>query len=256
MGAGDRKDILYILLTVSLFIVIGVYLAFTQGQSLSNVVLIPFRTNSATPTPTEAIEVIEGSEDYFAKVETNLGVFVIDLLESNAPNSVESFVYLSESGYYDNTSFHRFIPDFLLQGGSRNSLTPDKSDDKYGNPGYVIDDEINWESLEVDDNKKKILEGEGYTSKQGIQSIKIDKYVVAWANSSPNTNGSQFFIVLGDSNDQKTMDLEGRHTVFGKIVEGQALFDEISKMQVNLDNLEEPRPSKDIVIKTITIEKR
>jgi len=261
MAGSDKKDILYILLTVVLFIVIGLYLAFTQGQSLSNVVLIPFRTNNLTPTPEEKSEqenddAEDGDVDYFALIETNLGVLEVDLLEDNAPNSVENFVYLSESKYYDGTTFHRFVPGFILQGGSRNTLTPDKSDDKFGNPGYTINDEINWDSLELTDDQRTELEKEGYKSNQDVESVKIDKYTLVWASSEADSNGSQFFIILGDREDEKVLKLDGRHTVFGKVSKGQDLIDEISKMNVDLSILEEPRPAKEIKINSIRIEKR
>jgi peptidyl-prolyl cis-trans isomerase B (cyclophilin B) len=261
MPGADKKDILYILSTVALFIVIGLYLAFTQGQSLSNVVLIPFRTNSITPTTEgQSVEEIEESndegDDYFAVLETNIGVLELDLLEKNAPNSVENFVYLSESKYYDGTSFHRFIPDLILQGGSRNTLTPDKSDDKFGNPGYTINDEINWDSLELSDDQRNDLEKDGFKNNTDVTSVPLDKYTIAWANSEADSNGSQFFIILGERGDEKVRKLEGRHTVFAKVVKGQELLDEISKFEVDLSILEEPRPTKDITINTIKIEKR
>lgn len=258
----DKKDLLYILLTVGLFLVIGFYLAFTQGQSLSNVVLIPFRMNTPSPAPEVQNnepgedESQNNEEDYFAIIETNLGTFEIDLLEENAPNSVENFVYLSESKYFDGTSFHRFIPELILQGGSRNTLTPDTSDDKFGNPGYTINDEINWDSLELSENKKKELEEDGYRSNTEVTSIKMDKYVIAWASAEPNTIGSQFFVVLGNYTDEKVKSLEGRHTIFGKVSKGQNLIDEISKMPVDLSDLEEPRLERDLTIKSVKIEKR
>lgn len=261
MAGSDKKDILYILLTVVLFVVIGLYLAFTQGQSLSNVVLIPFRTNNITTTPegesqTEKNESSQLGEDYFAIVETNLGVIEVDLLEENAPNSVDNFIYLSESRYYDGTSFHRFVPNFMLQGGSRNTLTPDRGDDKFGNPGYTINDEINWDSLQFSEEKRSALEKDGYKNNSEVTSVAIDKYSLAWANSEPDSNGSQFFIVLGDRSDEKVVSLDGRHTVFGKVVKGLELIDEISNMEVDLSVLEEPRPVKEIMIKSILIEKR
>ena len=260
MASTDKKDILYILLTVFLFVVIGFYLAYTQGQSLSNIVLIPFRTNNLTPTPVEQSEEEEEANnegnDYFAIIETNLGIIEVDLLEENAPNSVDNFIYLAESQYYDGTLFHRFIPDFILQGGSRNTLTPDRNDDKFGNPGYTINDEINWDSLELNEDQRTELEKDGYKSNSDVESVGIEKYTLAWASSEADSNGSQFFIVLGDSEDEKVLKLTGRHTVFGKVVKGQELLNQISEMDVDLSVLEEPRPAKEIKILTIRIEKR
>ena len=71
-----------------------------------------------------------------------------------------------------------------------------------------------------------------------------------------SSNGSQFFFVLGNKDDEKVLKLEGRHTVFGKVTKGQELLDEISDMDVDLSILDEPRPSSEITIKSILIEKR
>ncbi len=268
---GSRKDVLYIFATIILFGVMGLYLAFSKGQTISTVINIPFRNNKPTiqPTinisnedigkPTEVIvpsEELKEGKDYFAIFETNLGSFEIDLAESNAPNSVKSFTFLANNKYYDNTTFHRYLPNLLIQGGSRNTTNDNPDDDRFGSPGYVIDDEINWDSLKLSDEKKEQLKVEGYSSKEGLESLTMEKYSIAWASSSPNTNGSQFFIVLGERKNRKIHELEGRHTVFGEISKGEETLDKISKLEVNLDNLEEPKPATEVIIKSIKIEIR
>lgn len=273
---GERKDILYILSTVGLLAVLGLYLAFTQGQTISSVINIPFR-NSPAPTtsqeqsqnPTESpgntqvtpSAIQNGGEnldegDYFAIFETNLGTFEVDLAENNAPNSVKNFSFLANNNYYNDTSFHRYLPNLLIQGGSRNTLNSDPEDDRYGGPGYVIDDEINWDSLGFSQDKKNSLAEEGYSSKEDLESLPMDKHTIAWASNAPNSNGSQFFIVLGSKDDPKIQNLEGRHTVFGKVVKGTEVVDKIANLQVNLDNLDEPRPAADVIVKSIKIEIR
>lgn len=263
----NKKDVLYIIATVILMAVIGLYLAFSHDQSINSVISIPFKTNKNSKTiennnledelkvPTQAVSENEAVIQ-MAIFDTNIGVFEVKLAKESAPNSVKSFEFLVNNGYYNDTKFHRYVPGLLIQGGSRNTLTPDLEDDRFGGPGYVIEDEINWESLGLSDEKKKSLEEEGYKNTEGLKSIPMDKYVVAWANSGPDTNGSQFFIVLGSRSEQRVQDLEGHYTVFGEVVSGKNVIDKISNMDVSLDSLDEPRPSSEIVIRSIKIEQR
>lgn len=267
----NRRDIVYILSTVVLLAVIGLYLAFSRGQTISSIINIPFRnvqptrvenntmqngslSDSKTPTPVQK-ELAEG-EDYYAVFETNLGIFEVDLAETNTPNSVKSFVFLAENQYYDNTSFHRYLPNLLIQGGSRNTLNDNPEDDRFGGPGYVIDDEINWDSLDIPQEKRDQLYQEGYSSAEGLDSPVMEKYAISWASSAPNTNGSQFFIVLGGKDSSRVKELEGRHTVFGKVVKGTEVIDKISQLEVNLDNLDEPKPAQDVILESVKIEIR
>ena len=261
----DRKDILYVFATICLFGILGLYLALSQGDSVGGVINIPFRNvrvttePDVTASPTSIIGdtlVPAQSGDYYAIFKTNFGDIEIDLDEKNAPNSVKSFIFLAESRYYDGTHFHRFIPGLFIQGGSRNTLNDDPSDDKYGNPGYVIDDEINWDSLSLSEEKKQQLSNDGYSSKESIESIKMESYVIAWANSSPNTNGSQFFITFQNADSDRLSSLEGRHTVFGRVTSGQDVVNKISQINVNLENIDEPRPSETVRILSISIENR
>lgn len=265
---GDKKDIFYIFGTVILFGLMGLYLAFSQGGSLNSILTIPGRTKSfVTIVPTKSTEIedvvidttqtpIDSTKDYYAKMETNLGIIEVDLYEQNAPNSVKNFIHLANSRYYNGTKFHRYIPNSLIQGGSRNTLNANPLDDRLGGPGYVIPDEINWESLNLSDARKAELTSLGYASDLTVQSIGMDKYMLAFASSGPNTNGSQFFIVLGVKGDQVVKNFEGVHTVFGQIVLGKEFIDAIALTPVNLDNLEDPRPSQEFIVNKITIEVR
>lgn len=127
---------------------------------------------------------IDPKKQYKAHVETDKGTMVIELFADKTPMTVNNFVFLSREGFYDGVIFHRVIDNFMVQGG-------DPTGTGRGGPGYKFGDEFN-SSLKHD--------------KQGILSM---------ANAGPGTNGSQFFITHGP-----TPHLNGRHTVFGQVVEG------------------------------------
>ena len=121
---------------------------------------------------------------YLATLKTEKGDIKVELFASKAPKTVNNFIFLAEEGYYDGTTFHRVLDDFMAQGG-------DPTGTGAGGPCYQLEDEFD-PSLRFDEA--------GY---------------LAMANAGPNTNGSQFFITYGP-----TSHLTGRHTIFGKVVEG------------------------------------
>ena len=127
---------------------------------------------------------IDPKKTYKARMETDKGTMVIELFAAKTPMTVNNFVFLSREGYYDGIIFHRVIDNFMVQGG-------DPTGTGRGGPGYKFGDEFDA-SLKHD--------------KQGILSM---------ANAGPGTNGSQFFITHGP-----TPHLNGKHTVFGQVVEG------------------------------------
>jgi cyclophilin family peptidyl-prolyl cis-trans isomerase len=127
---------------------------------------------------------IDPKKQYKARMETDNGTMVIELFADKTPMTVNNFVFLSREGYYDGIIFHRVIDNFMVQGG-------DPTGTGRGGPGYKFGDEFDA-SLKHD--------------KQGILSM---------ANAGPGTNGSQFFITHGP-----TPHLNGKHTVFGVVVEG------------------------------------
>jgi cyclophilin family peptidyl-prolyl cis-trans isomerase len=111
---------------------------------------------------------IEDGVDYAARFTTSEGTFTVDLLEDEAPGTVNNFVVLARYGYYDGDDFHRIIPEFVVQGGD-----PVGEPQGTGSPGYMIPDEL---------------------------PASVDAYTegsLAMANSGPDTNGSQFFVYLG-----------------------------------------------------------
>lgn len=133
-----------------------------------------------------------------AEIHTNKGILKLEFFEKDAPKTVENFTKLAKEGYYDGLTFHRVIPDFVIQGGCPNG-------NGTGGPGYEIDCELDG------DNQYH------------------DKGVLSMAHRGRNTGGSQFFIC---HNRQNTQHLDGNHTVFGKVVEGLELIDQIHQGDV------------------------
>jgi peptidyl-prolyl cis-trans isomerase B (cyclophilin B) len=129
-----------------------------------------------------------------ATMHTNHGPIVLELHDDDAPKTVENFVKLSRDGYYDGLTFHRIIPDFMIQGGCPQGTGT-------GGPGYEFEDEI---------NDHKIMRG-----------------ALAMANRGPNTNGSQFFIVTTP----EAPWLDGKHTVFGRVDSGLETVDAIEAVE-------------------------
>lgn len=123
------------------------------------------------------------------RLSTEKGDIIFELFDETAPNAVSNFVYLANEGYFDGLTFHRREEGFVIQGGDPNG-------DGRGGPGYTFADELSDE----------------YTYERGI---------VAMANRGPNTNGSQFFIMLDDTN------LPKLYTIFGRVTKGLEVVDEI-----------------------------
>jgi peptidyl-prolyl cis-trans isomerase B (cyclophilin B) len=133
---------------------------------------------------------------------TNHGDIVLELFDEDAPETVANFRRLAEDGFYDGLIFHRVIPDFMIQGGCPEGTGT-------GGPGYTFKDEIN--------------------------DHKVVKGALAMANAGPNTNGSQFFVVTTEAAPW----LDGKHTVFGEVVEGMDVVDTIGTLPT--DNRDRPR---------------
>ena len=133
-----------------------------------------------------------------AEIHTNKGTMFVDFFENDAPNTVKNFVDLADHGFYDGLTFHRVLPDFVIQGGC-----PDGTG--MGGPGYSIDCE---------------LDGDNQYHDRGVLSM---------AHAGRNTGGSQFFICHCRQN---TQHLDRNHTVFGKVVEGLDIVDQIQQGDV------------------------
>lgn len=168
-------------------------------------------------------------------LETEKGNIELELDKKAAPKTVENFVKLVKDGFYDGTKFHRVIEDFVIQGGDPLSKDDDPNNDGSGGPGYAFDDEINPKSLELSDELITQLESSGYKFNYSLKSIPHKVGVISMANSGPNTNGSQFFIITT----QDQLDLNGRYTAFGNVVRGMDVVlqikqgDIINKVTIN-----------------------
>jgi peptidyl-prolyl cis-trans isomerase B (cyclophilin B) len=128
-----------------------------------------------------------------ATIHTNHGAIEVELFDEDAPKTVENFTTLARKGFYDGVTFHRVIPDFMIQGG-------DPTGTGSGGPGYQFEDEANDHS--------------------------VVRGALAMANAGPNTNGSQFFVVTAEAASW----LDGKHTVFGRVTSGMDVVDKISKL--------------------------
>jgi len=136
---------------------------------------------------------IDPKKSYRAVVETDKGNIELELYPQHAPNTVNNFVFLAREGFYDGITFHRVIDNFMIQGG-------DPEGTGRGGPGYRFEDEVKGNPL------------------------RHETGVISMANAGPNTNGSQFFVTHSAQ-----PHLDGRHTVFGKVIEGQAVVNAVEQ---------------------------
>ena len=170
-----------------------------------------------------------------ATIETNKGNIELELDKKAAPNTVDNFVKLAKDGFYNELKFHRVEPGFVIQGGDPLSKNDDPNDDGIGGPGYTFKDEINPESLGLEQNLIAALQQQGYNFNYLLKSISHQQGVISMANSGPNTNGSQFFITLKD-----LPELDGRYTAFGRVIRGMDVVQKIKKddiiKQVTINN--------------------
>src|SRR3954465_15138693 len=149
-----------------------------------------------------------------ATMTTNHGAIELELFDAEAPKTVENFRKLARDGFYDGLTFHRIIPDFMIQGGCPEGTGT-------GGPGYTFEDEFK-------DNPHKVTRG-----------------ALAMANAGPNTNGSQFFIVTVD----QAPWLDGKHTVFGKVTGGMDVVDKLESRPTDGRD----RPREDARIDTLEV---
>lgn len=173
--------------------------------------------NSPSPLPPSNSEPMGGvtQKTVKASIKTVKGEIQLELYPDVAPKTVANFVKLAQDKFYDGTKFHRVVPGFVIQGGDPLSKTDDPRVGS-GGPGYQFEDEINPKSIGVPREVINELEAEGYRYNESLSSLPVDVGAIAMANSGPNTNGSQFFIVT----DAPQPHLNGKHTVFGKVVGG------------------------------------
>jgi len=235
------------------------------------------------------------------EMETTYGTIELELWDDLTPKTVQNFVKLASSGYYNGLYFHRVIPDFMIQGGCPNTRDKDRSNDGRGGPGYTFEDECyrNGEEIigKIDTNKKaeavwaKIIlphiqnnrtpnedivtiakecqaahnfdpvmkhDLKFYQEKTGIMDKVYEQELIApvsygticMANSGPNTNGSQFFIVTKKDGAPW---LDGKHTVFGKVTKGMEIVHKIENLP--RDKNDNPNPENQAFITRISFPK-
>ncbi len=235
-------------------------------------------------------------------MKTSQGTIELELWPDMAPKTVDNFVKLSNDGFYENTYFHRVIPDFMIQGGDPNTKDADRANDGQGGPGYKFEDEayINgtpmtgaitteetartiWSDVILpyiqaneaapDTSVKAVFDAvikaqngepimahtiEWFVEKTGFTGVLAKKDVkhpvaygtICMANSGPNTNGSQFFIVTKkDGADW----LNGKHTVFGKVTKGMDIVHKIEALP--RDKSDNPLVDNQAFIQKITVKK-
>ena len=182
-------------------------------QPPRNATNTPLASTNTNPTPTV--------QNQQVIIKTNLGDITVELFTSDSPKTVENFITLAQSGFYDGTRFHRVIKDFMIQGGD--PLSKDVSQKSVwgtGGPDYRFADEF---------NNHELVRGS-----------------LAMANAGPNTNGSQFFIVTAES----TPWLDGKHTNFGQVISGMEVVDAIERVETEGPD----RPISDVTILSIELQ--
>ncbi len=179
----NPSALFYIVIIIAITILIG-FLADSDNKKNSNEVKIISEKNM-------------NNDNKIVILETTLGNIELELYPDKAPKTVENFIKLASSGFYDNTKFHRVIKDFMIQGGDPYTKGEDTSVYGTGGPGYKFADEAN--------------------------DLSMVRGMIAMANSGPDTNGSQFFIVTISEAGWLT----GKHTIFGKVISGMETVDKI-----------------------------
>lgn len=155
-----------------------------------------------------------------ATIKTNMGDFKVKFYVEDSPVTVNVFMNLAKKEFYNGTRFHRVIKDFMIQGGDPNSKDGDPANDGRGGPGFQFQDEFN--------------------------SHKLVKGSLAMANSGPNTNGSQFFVVTAEA----TPHLDGKHTNFGEVVSGLEVVEKIGNSETDGTD----HPVSEVIVEKIILE--
>ena len=180
---------------------------------------------SSSETPTDPPESAAAEPDDIAVIRMKAGGEMrIRLFADVAPGHVKNFKHLARSGFYDGTTFHRVIPDFMIQGGDPNSKDDDPTNDGRGTPGYFIPDEFS--------------------------DVPHRRGIVALGNQGrPNTGGCQFYIMVADSPEWRKV-LDGKYSVFGEVIDGMEVADRI----VAAPRDRRDRPLEPEVMESVTIE--
>jgi cyclophilin family peptidyl-prolyl cis-trans isomerase len=183
------------ILYVVMIVVIVLLISYASSGSKNNEVKI-IKNNNIINMKTQVVT-----------IETSLGNIELELYLDKAPKTVENFVKLANQGLYENTKFHRVIKGFMIQGGDPYTKGQDTSVYGTGGPGYKFEDESN--------------------------DLPMVAGMLAMANSGPDTNGSQFFIITAP----ETPWLVGKHTVFGKVISGMDVVTKIENTRTGANDL-------------------
>lgn len=200
-----------LLLSLGLLVVAGIGIILIKNGNMN------MNTTTTRKTYTQPQQVLQDGVNYTAKIKTNMGDIEIDLLEKETPIAVNNFIFLAKENFFNGIIFHRVVKGFVIQGG-------DPTGTGTGGPGYTFQDEV---------NKRK------YT-----------KYSVGMANSGPNSNGSQFFIVTGTIQEGNLDALNsGQYTLFGEVKSGKNIVDAIEKVSVDSND----KPNNPVIIQSVEI---
>lgn len=204
-----------VLLLLGSFVVVGLLIWLVP----KGVIWLISSKNVSGPFGTISKEELQ--ENRFATLVTNKGNIKFELFYDSAPKTVANFVLLSQKDFYNGVKFHRIISDFMIQSGDPLSMDEDPNNDGTGGPGYQFEDEFNK------------------------HTPKLVKGVLAMANAGADTNGSQFFVVTTEAAPW----LDGKHTPFGRVIEGMEVVEEIGQAKTN----DRDYPLKDIIIEDVVL---
>lgn len=200
-----------------MIVVIVLLIGYASSDSKNNSKINIDAKNSSEVT--SGVKIINNIKNKMVTMETSLGNIEIELYSDKAPKTVENFVKLANQGFYENTKFHRVIKTFMIQGGDPYTKGQDTSVYGTGGPGYKFEDEPN--------------------------DLPMVAGMLAMANSGPDTNGSQFFIITA----AETPWLVGKHTVFGKVISGMDVVTKIENTKTGANDL----PVTPVVVTKVTV---
>lgn len=204
------KQIIFSLIAVAA-VIVGGYLIINKDTANQQPIIMD--SNQSIPSAQSTTT----STSHLVTIKTNLGEIKFQTYDADAPNTVANFIKLANEGFYNGVIFHRVIDGFMIQGG-------DPTGTGTGGPGYQFADELDPSTPSYQ---------AGY--QQGV---------VAMANAGPNTNGSQFFIMVAD------YPLPNDYTIFGKVVAGQAVANQIATVPKDGND----KPLSPVVMESVTVE--
>lgn len=202
---------------IIIFIIVGIFFYTSKTEVAAPPLAAEQEQNETVPESSITKPIMNNL--HLITIKTSLGDIQFETYDADAPKAVNNFITLANKGFYNGLIFHRVVSGFMIQGG-------DPKGDGTDGPGYTFEDELNPQTQSYK---------EGYK-----------KGVVAMANAGPNTNGSQFFIMLED------YPLPKNYTIFGKVVKGQGVVDTIGKGKATPNE----RPIKPIQMDSVTVEER